>query len=43
MTAMILSWILKRPLDDHEDYDEDEEEPTIEADTELLGPSEGYG
>ena len=35
---MVLSWILKKPLDDHEDYDDDEEDPIIEADTELLYP-----
>ncbi|XP_063839801.1 uncharacterized protein LOC135088742 isoform X2 [Scylla paramamosain] len=39
LMAMVLSWILKKPLDEFEDYDDDEEEFDLEGDGELLyGP-----
>ena len=42
--AMVLSWILKKPLDEFEDYDDDEEEFDLESDEELLyGPPSAQG
>ncbi|KAG7154293.1 Polycystic kidney disease protein 1-like 2-like 4, partial [Homarus americanus] len=36
LMAMLLSWILKKPLDEFEDYDDDEEEFELGSDEELL-------
>ncbi|XP_069950675.1 polycystin-1-like protein 2 [Cherax quadricarinatus] len=44
LMAMILSWILKRPLDEFEDYDDDEEEFELSSDEEFLhGPPSSQG
>lgn len=41
---MVLSWILKKPLDEFEDYDDDEEEFDLKSDEELLhGPPSAQG
>ncbi|XP_063584721.1 polycystin-1-like protein 2 [Penaeus indicus] len=36
LMAMLLSWILKRPIDEHEDYDDDEEEVDLGSDEKYL-------
>nr|XP_045617521.1 uncharacterized protein LOC123770009 [Procambarus clarkii] len=44
LMAMLLSWILRRPLDEFEDYDDDEEEFELGNDEELLhGPPTSQG
>ncbi|XP_064091678.1 uncharacterized protein LOC135205258 [Macrobrachium nipponense] len=43
LTAMLLSYICKKPLNEHEDYDDDEEEFDAESDETLLhGPPTGH-